>query len=423
MYTIPAATGHQYVYLHSEANDAQNNVPLTTGGYKKLLQPESEVRLNSVRAVLKRNVHLPSYFYFMHYWIEAFGSSEWSLRLPSAMFGALAAGMIFLLGQELFSSFIGLVGAVFMALAPEQIYFSQQARMYPLLVLFAVSSTYALALAKKYPRNNWPYVFYALVSVAGLYTHYEYFFLFAAQAAFVWIGSALGREHKSRWLLAEGIACAAFAPWLLIGISQKKTSPEIVAWVNGSLSGNQILTETLTKIARLISVPELPLGWLSVVATFVLLIVGAVSLRSKRSHLFLLCSWIAFPAIGIVFLDQVFGTRAVSITRYWLIIAPPLYLLIGAGIERINQRAARIALLAVLTGFLFAAALLTARGDLRAKPDRHQELAQFVDNRVYDPQNQIVLTDGLNALPLGLAYYGRREIPVLRYKWLMDQLA
>ena len=421
-YTIPAATGHQYVYLHADANTAAANLPLTTSGYKELLKAESGVGLGSVRAVLTRNVHLPLYFFFMHYWIEAFGRSEWTLRLPSAIFGALAAVMIFLLGQELFGLFVGLVSAAFMALAPEQIYFSQQARMYPLLVLLAISSTYALVLGKKHSQQKWPYILYACLSIAGLYTHYEYFFFFAVQVAFVAVGSRLGRDQKKRWLLSQLAVCLAFAPWVLTTISQKKTSPEIVAWVSGSLSGNLILTDTLTKLARLISVPELPLGWLSVIATFVLLIVGAVALKSHRSHLFLLCSWIAFPIAGILLMDQLLGTRAIGITRYWLIIGPPLYLLIGLGIERLNIRAAQIILSAVLAGFLFAAALLTARGELRPKPDRHRELAEFVDSQVADAQQELVLTDGLNSLPLVLAYYGHREMDVLRYKWMVDQL-
>jgi hypothetical protein len=121
-------------------------------------------------------------------------------------------------------------------------------------------------------------------------------------------------------------------------------------------------------------------------------------------------------------MDQVLGTRAIGITRYWLIVSPPLYLLIAKGMEKIPSRPVRVGLLALFVGFLFTGALLTAGGQLRAKPDQHEELAQFVDARITDPQHQLVLTDGLNALPLVLAYYGKRELPVLRYKWVVDEL-
>jgi len=421
-YTIPAATGHQYVYLHDEPQLSRPAVPLTTGGYRPLLKPEAGVGLSAIPPVLRRNVHLPFYFFLMHYWIRAAGNSAWALRFPSALFGALAAGVIFLLAEHLFGLFVGLASASFMALAPDQIYFSQQARMYSLLILLAISSTYVIALSKKYPQKLWPYLSYAALSIIGLYTHYEYFFFLAAQVAFIWIGSRLGRENKRAWTVTHAVVFAAFAPWLLTTIAQKKTSPEIVAWVHGSLGGNLILTEALTKITRLISVPELPGGWISVVTGFVLLIAGSLALRTDRSTLFQLLTWIVFPIAGILLMDQVLGTRAIGITRYWLIVSPPLYLLIARGMEKIPNRPARVGLLALFVGFLFAGALLTADGQLRAKPDRHEELAEFVDTRVTDPQHQLVLTDGLNALPLVLAYYGKRELPVLRYKWMVDEL-
>ncbi len=163
LYTIPAATGHQYVYLSSEPNAIQARIPITTHEYKALLQPEPGVGLRSIAGVLKRNVHLPLYFSFMHYWVALFGTSERALRLPSAVFGALATLMIFLLGRELFGPLVGCVSSLLMALSPEQIYFSQQARMYSLLPLLVISSTYALVLVRKHSANRWLYFAYSLI--------------------------------------------------------------------------------------------------------------------------------------------------------------------------------------------------------------------------------------------------------------------
>ena len=176
LYTLPAATGHQYVYLSHEANAAPTIVPVTIYEYKNLLKPEAGFGLGAVTAVLKRNVHLPAYFFLMHYWMELFGNSEFALRLPAAIFGALAAFMLFFLGKELFGLLPGVVSAVLMALSPEQIYFSQQARMYSLLALLTILSTYMMVLIGRRLESPWLYFCYALISVAGLYTHYEYAF-------------------------------------------------------------------------------------------------------------------------------------------------------------------------------------------------------------------------------------------------------
>lgn len=422
LYTIPAATGHQYVYLTNDSPADQQAFPTTMRDYKRLVTPESGQGLTEVTSVLRRNVHLPLYFYFMHYWLKLFGVSEWSLRLPSAIFGALAVVLLFLLGKELFSPLVGLVGSLLMGFMPEQIHYSQQARMYPLLVLIAIASIYAISLASKRPSSRLPYVLFAVLSIAGLYTHYEYVFLFAAQSAYIWLLSPLGRQKKFAWLITQGAIVAAFFPWVLIGFAQSRTSPEVIAWVKGPLSTELALAEITTKLTRLISVPEAPFGWVSVLVAYGLLVLGVVSLRGQRSTLGLLCAWIVFPITGVVFLDYLLGTRAIGIMRYWIIIAPAVYLLIAAGVQHINRKTAQIALIAVLGGFLFATAMLTARGDLRGKPDRHEEMAHFVDLQVSIPSHDTILSDGVNSIPLALAYYGDRDMRILRYKWVADRL-
>jgi hypothetical protein len=420
LYTLPAATGHQYVYLTGEPNAEQ--FPTTTYDYKRLLTPESGKGLTAVTGVLRKNVHLPLYFYFMHYWLELFGISEWVLRLPSAVFGALAVVLIFLLARELFNSLVGLVGSLLIGFMPEQIHYSQQARMYPLLALLAIASTYAIALARKHSSSRWPYVLFAVLSIAGLYTHYEYVFFFAAQSFYIWVASPLGREKKWAWLIAQGATLAAFFPWVLIGLAQRRTSPEIIAWVRGPLSAGMVLAEIVSKLTRLISVPEAPLGWVSVIVAYGLLGLGVLSLRYHRQTLCLLGAWIVFPIAGVVFLDHLLGTRAIGIMRYWIIIAPAVYLLLAAGVQKINNKPAQVVLVAVLGGFLFATAMLTARGDLRAKPDRHEEMAHFMDLQVSNPNQDTILSDGVNSIPLALAYYGQREMRILRYKWVADHL-
>lgn len=422
LYTIPAATGHQYVYLSSERARGEASFPKTMREYQALLAPHAERGLGDVTGVLRRNVHLPLYFYLMHYWVQLGGTSERALRLPSAVCGTLAVLILFLVGKELFNPFVGAVGALLLGLMPEQIHFSQQARMYTLLVLLAVSSTYAILLARKYSSSAWPYLVYALVSVAGLYTHYEYLFFFAAQVAFVWLGTSLGRENRRRWLLSQASVAAAFAPWLLVGMAQQKTSEEVIAWARGSLTAAAVAGEIATKLTRLIAVPEVRGGWLSVVAACALFALGAFGLRRDRPVLWLLGSWIAFPLAGVLAMDVWLGTRAIGVMRYWMIITPALYLLMALGVQRIGKTAWRAGAVGAIAVLLCVAAFQTASGQLRRKPDRHEALARFVDQEAAGNGPQTIITEGVNSIPLALAYYGRQENRILRYKWLADEL-
>jgi len=331
--------------------------------------------------------------------------------------------LLFLLGRELFDQWTGLSAALLFGLMPEQIHFAQQARMYTLLVLLAVASTYALTLARKQPRAPAPYIIYALTSVAGLYTHYEYVFFLAAQTCFIWLASSLGRQQKQAWLGTQGAVALAFSPWLVIGLTQRRASAEVIAWAHGNLTAATLGTELVSKLTRLIAVPEVSFGWLSVVVAYGLLVAGLLVLRAERGKLLLLCAWLTFPLVGVLLLDRILATRALSIMRYWLLITPALYLLMAAGVKQFKQTAWRIALVAALACFLCLTAFWTARGELRKKPDRHREMARFMEQQLAGTSQPTILTEGVNSIPLALAYYGQGEARVLRYKWVVDQMA
>jgi uncharacterized membrane protein len=443
LFTIPAATGHHYVYLKDQSALRLDSFPTTRAEYAALLRPEGGKGLGDVTEVLTRNVHMPLYFYLMHYWVGAFGASEWSLRLPSVVFGALAVLMLFFLGRELFGPAVGLTAALLAALMPEQVYFSQEARMYTLLVLLVISTTWLLlrAIGRRpaLPRGQSPAPFptvhaaplvaYVLLSVAGLYTHYVYVFCFGAQALFVWLEALRARRPPAgRWIAAQALAAAACVPWLLNGAAQKDSSTEMLAWARATPTFTSVVAAVVARLSRLVAVPEVPFGWLTVVAALALLGSGVYALRRDRSRLTLLALWLLVPLAGIVFLDVVLQTRAVGVTRYWMVMTPALYLLMAVGAVKLGASprlpaAARAVAAAALAAALVAAGFATAAGALRAKPDRYGELANLLDNyTVSERNNEVVITEGTNAIPLALGYYGGKNLRVLRSSYLQERL-
>jgi uncharacterized membrane protein len=81
--------------------------------------------------------HPPLYYYLLFAWSKIFGLSEISLRLPSVLLGV---GSVYLLYKSAFS-LVGrtsaILAAIFLAISPLHIYYSQEARMYS-LATFAV---------------------------------------------------------------------------------------------------------------------------------------------------------------------------------------------------------------------------------------------------------------------------------------------
>ncbi len=428
VYTIAAANGQHYVYFSSQSKFRPAYFPTTLEEYSRLLTPQFHSGVSDVTDVLRRNVQMPLYFYVMHYWLKLAGTSEWALRFPSVVFGTLAALMIFFLGKEMFGSFVGFTSALLMSLMPEQIYFSQQARAYPLLVLLTVIATYGLILAQKYPDSAKPRLLFLFASALGIYTHYVYLFCIAAHALYIWMISPLGKRRRHAWLLIFVGIAAALIPWLLlVSLDQRQTSSDITAWAHDDLTSSSP-RRIISNVLRLVSVPEAPFGWLTVAAACGFILLGVISLRSSRVTLWLLCLLIALPVAGILAMDTLLNTHAKIMIRYWMIISPALYLLMACGIGWVTKlrgssiwRITAIVMLMALGGW---AAISTARGELRRRPDRHRELARFLQEHIKDPNNELIMTEGLDSLPLAIAYYSRsmpqRQINMLALNWAVD---
>ena len=86
--------------------------------------------------------HPPLYHIVLLFWTRVFGFSEVILRLPSVLFTLLSMVVTYFIGRDFFSKKIGLISALLFAVSPLSIYYSQEARMYALAVLFASLSFY-----------------------------------------------------------------------------------------------------------------------------------------------------------------------------------------------------------------------------------------------------------------------------------------
>lgn len=99
----------------------------------------------SVRLILEgtaSDIHPPLYYLILSGWQKLVGTSEFALRSFSAFAGVLTVLFTIQLGRWLDGWRVGLVAGLFTAVSPPLIYYSQEARMYSLLGLLAVASTY-----------------------------------------------------------------------------------------------------------------------------------------------------------------------------------------------------------------------------------------------------------------------------------------
>lgn len=121
--------------------------------------------------IIQQDFHMPLYYYFVHLWINLFGSSDIVLRLSSVLWGVLSIPASFYLGKEYQSKSLGYLFAGIVCLSPIMIYFSQEFRFYSMLAFFSIISTiFFLKLLHSFSRRNFLWFFFANFIILYIYT-------------------------------------------------------------------------------------------------------------------------------------------------------------------------------------------------------------------------------------------------------------
>ncbi|MCB8985786.1 MAG: glycosyltransferase family 39 protein [Ardenticatenaceae bacterium] len=134
------------------------------------------------------DIHPPLYYLLLRGWRELAGETEFGLRALSAFAGLLVVPLAISLARDPKSKIRNpkwLLVGVITAVSPPLIYYSQEARMYALLGLLAALSTWLLFRIWDLGFRKVLVVAYVLTAVAGLYTHYFFPAVLAAQGVVV----------------------------------------------------------------------------------------------------------------------------------------------------------------------------------------------------------------------------------------------
>ncbi len=86
--------------------------------------------------------HTPFYFYFLHFWLKIFGTSEILLRFSSVIFGVATIPLTYIVAKKLYKNdkIVGIISAILVAVSPLMIYYSIEVRMYMMVTFLAVLS-------------------------------------------------------------------------------------------------------------------------------------------------------------------------------------------------------------------------------------------------------------------------------------------
>jgi O-antigen/teichoic acid export membrane protein len=172
------------------------------------------------------DVHPPLHHLVLWAIAHTAGTSELAVRAPSLAAGAATIVVLYLLGNELYDRKAGLLAAALGTVAPFLVWYSQEARMYGLFMLFAALAVYAqVVVLRRGRRRDW--ALYAGATAALLWTQYFGILLVATQqvgfAAAAWSMRRAGRPLRSfllPWGAALALVAIALAPLAGLALDQ-----------------------------------------------------------------------------------------------------------------------------------------------------------------------------------------------------------
>lgn len=292
----------------------------------------------------------PLYYIFLHWWTGFAGTSAFSARLPSAIFGTVSVFMAYKVGFELFGRNAGRAAAFLTAVSVFQIEYSQEARVYSLFALLTLLSMhYFLKIQRNASAGN--LAGYVLFSILLLYSHVYGIFVIIAQnayfAALCFLSGKSSRCGTGKWISVQFTLAALFVPWLPVFMSRVREVAQKF-WI--ARPDHNTLMDSFSIFAS-----QSPLLLLILLALSAL---AAVSIENGRGRVdggsffrsvermqwkirpantesvcFLLL-WLTIP-IAIPFVISLVS-RPIYLTRYAIAASVAFFLLAAAGLSRLR---------------------------------------------------------------------------------------
>ncbi len=205
------------------------------------------------------DIHPPLYYIVLHFWGRIAGWSEFAMAFVSLWFGVLLIALAYRITRQwLAQNIIAIVAALFDAISPYNIWYSQEVRMYTLGAVLGLLSVYflrnMLAQKKFFTRDFFAYVIF---TVLGFYTLYYFIFLMVFQYAYVayraWrianVKSLLVSRFSflSTFALSQIALALLYLPWLPIAFRQA-TDPPVPPW-REFIALPRVILETFSALA------------------------------------------------------------------------------------------------------------------------------------------------------------------------------
>lgn len=321
---------------------------------------------------LWENLHGPLHALALHGVMRWIGVNTVTLRLPTALAGAAAVGVMYRVGERALGRG-GSIAAALTTFSPFLIWYSQEARNYAFVVVFAAAATWAWVEVLQTRRIAW-WGAYVVACVAGILSNLSMLFVVAAHFGH-WL-YLMRRERGAfravrPWMLYLLVVLAAVSPWLY-QLSRAVDWSILYRHVPGMVRLEREVPLSLLAVPYtfftfclgfsmgpsprdLHGSQTLPLfyrelWWMIPAAAFFafLTLRGLIALRRRPNAFALIVCWLVIPLVLTLYVTM----REIKVfnPRYLAVSLPAFYLVWTEAFLSFRRREVAIAVAAVLAG-------------------------------------------------------------------------
>jgi len=358
IFSLATATGHSLeqpaAAARPELGDfVEPDHPVSAKEFSRYVNHQTplESPARVVRAVLLSDTNPPLYYLLLYGWTFVFGTSDLALRLFSI--ACALACFPFLIGiARRTGGRAAVFGAcVLFAVSPLSIYYSLEGRMYSLLWLCVLATSWVALVMQQRGTSIGLSALWILASTAGFFTHY--FFLFPWLAIVGYLALRPGRFSRIYLAICMFVTAALAFPWYINlpdSLARWRVTKDWLKWRPTDFGW----FDSLARMVAMFFTGHEKRLWLATragnLAPLIVFAVIAAPMvwRMRRRVLaggrLLLVLIFAAACAGPFAFDFFQGTYTVAWPRYAIAGLPAVYLLAASGLTCFRRRTSMIVL-------------------------------------------------------------------------------
>ncbi len=220
VFSLAIATGHSLEHPAAAAKPALGDFvepvrPVQPEQLQRYLEHDHPVASPArvLRAVWLSDTSPPFYYLLLYGWTFVFGTSDFILRFFSVVWSLACFPLFASIARRVAGRDAVLPACILFAVSPLTIYFSNEARMYSLLLFCVLVTAWVSLRLHERGGGLGLHALWIVASAAGFLTHYFFLFPWAAMVAFLILRPGLFR--RSHLFVSVFLIGLAILPWYL----------------------------------------------------------------------------------------------------------------------------------------------------------------------------------------------------------------